>query len=398
MQMTLSAEESRVLEAIDEAATTALLQALVRCPSPNPPGHEEQTVACLAKACEAAGLTVEVGEVLPGRPNLYASVGPPGDDGMLVLGHTDTVPAGDGWTYDPFGATVESGRLVGRGAADMKGGLAAAVAAMTALVSARAPLRGRVTLAAVIDEEEHGRGVQAFLARRPKARCALVPEPTELETVTACRGNCYVEITVEGRAAHAGSAGRGRNAIYGAVRAVESIQRLNEVLADDPHPLLGRASWSVGTIHGGTATAMVPAACSISVDRRLLPGETGAQALGEVERSLGRLGLEEDGLRASAELLMEIPSFELAPDDPLVRVVQRASVDAGAPERPVGGWTAACDGGYVMRDGGIPAIVLGPGSVADQAHQPDESIELSEVFLAARIYALAMLRILKASR
>jgi acetylornithine deacetylase/succinyl-diaminopimelate desuccinylase family protein len=395
--MTLSAAESRVLDAVDEAATTSLLQALVRCPSPNPPGSEEQTVACLAKACEAAGLTIEIEEVLPGRPNLYASVGPPSDDGILVLGHTDTVPAGDGWTRDPFGASVESGRLVGRGAADMKGGLAAAVAAMTALLRTGVPLRKRVTLAAVIDEEEHGRGVRSLLARRPKARCALVPEPTELETVTACRGNCYVEITVEGRAAHAGSAWLGRNAIYGAVRVVESIRRLDDELAEATHPLLGRAAWSVGTIHGGIATAMVPAACSVTVDRRLLPGQTGAQALGEVERSLGRLALEEDGLRASAELLMEIPSFELPPDDPLVRVVQRASVDAGAPARPVGGWTAACDGGYVMRDGGIPSIVLGPGSVADQAHKPDESIELSEVFLAARIYALAMLRVLNAS-
>jgi acetylornithine deacetylase/succinyl-diaminopimelate desuccinylase family protein len=395
--MTLTAEESRVLAAVDEAALTALLQGLVRCPSPNPPGCEEQTVAYLAKACEAAGLSVELDQVLPGRPNLYASLGPPGDGGILVLGHTDTVPAGDGWTHEPFGGAVQSDRLIGRGAADMKGGLAAAVAAMAALVRAGAPLRERVTLAAVIDEEEHGRGVLAFLARRPKARCALVPEPTELETVIACRGNCYVEIAVEGQAAHAGSPEQGRNAIYGAVRAVESIRRLDDELATHTHPLLGRAAWSVGTIHGGTATAMVPAACSVSVDRRLLPGQTGAQALSEIERALGTLALEDDGLRASAALLMEIPSFELASDDPLVQLVQRASVDAGAPGRPVGGWTAACDGGYVMRDAGIPAIVLGPGSVADQAHKPDESIDLTEVFLAARIYALAMLRLLNAS-
>jgi acetylornithine deacetylase/succinyl-diaminopimelate desuccinylase family protein len=394
--MALTADESRVLAAVDEAALTALLEGLVRCPSPNPPGCEEQAVVYLAKACEAAGLSVELDPVLPGRPNLYALLGPPGGDGILVLGHTDTVPAGDGWTYEPFGASVESGRLVGRGAADMKGGLAAAVAAMGALLRAGVPLRERVTLAAVIDEEEHGQGVRAFLARRPKARCALVPEPTELETVIACRGNCYVEIAIEGRAAHAGSAELGRNAIYGAVQAVESIRRLDDELAAHTHPLLGRAAWSVGTIHGGTATATVPASCSVSVDRRLLPGQTGALALSEIQQALDRLALEDDDLRASAELLMEIPSFELASDDPLVQVVQRASVDAGGPKRPVGGWTAACDGGYVMRDAGIPAIVLGPGSVAEQAHKPDESVELAEVVQAARIYALAMLRLLSA--
>jgi len=394
--MALTAEESRVLTAVDEAEVTNLLQGLVRCPSPNPPGREEQAAAYLAEACEAVGLAVELDPVLPGRPNLYASLGPPDGGGILVLGHTDTVPAGEGWTYEPFGATVESGRLIGRGAADMKGGLAAAVAAMAALARAGVPLRERVTLAAVIDEEEHGQGIRAFLARRPSARCALVPEPTDLETVIACRGNCYLEIGVEGRAAHAGTAELGRNAIYGAARAVESIRRLDHELAAHRHPLLGRAAWSVGTIHGGTATAMVPADCSVSVDRRLLPGQTGAQALSEVERALEKLALEGDDLRAKAELLMEIPSFELAPDDPLVQVVHRASVEAGAPERPLGGWTAACDGGYVMRDAGIPAIVLGPGSVAEQAHKPDESIELAEVVLAARIYTLAMLRLLTA--
>jgi acetylornithine deacetylase/succinyl-diaminopimelate desuccinylase-like protein len=394
--MPLTAEESRALAAIDEAALTALLQGLVRCPSPNPPGCEEQTVAYLAKACEAAGLAVELDPVLPGRPNLYATVGPPSGGGVLVLAHTDTVPAGERWTYEPFGATVKSGRLIGRGAADMKGGLAAAVAAMGALARAGHPLREPVTLAAVIDEEEHGHGVRAFLARRPEARCALVPEPTQLETVIACRGNCYVEIEVEGRAAHAGSAEMGRNAIYGAVRAVESIRRLDDALAAHTHPLLGRAAWSVGTIHGGTATAMVPAVCSLTVDRRLLPGQTGAEALHEVKRALASLALGDEGLRGRAQLLMEIPSFELAPGDPSVQAVQRASVDAGAPKRPVGGWSAACDGGYLMRDAGIPAIVVGPGSVAEQAHKPDESVELAEVALAARVYALAILRLLNA--
>ncbi len=391
--MALSDEESRVLAAVDEVELTALLQALVRCPSPNPPGCEEQTVTRLASACEAAGLAVEVDPVLPGRPNLYASAGPPDEPGVLVLGHTDTVPAGDGWSGDPYGGSVEAGRLVGRGAADMKGGLAAAVAAMAALGRADVPLRRRVTLAAVVDEEEHGHGVRAFLARRPSAHVALVPEPTDLQTVIACRGNCYVEVAIEGRSAHAGSPEQGRNAIYGAARAVESIRRLDVELEDDTHPLLGRAAWSVGTIRGGTATAMVPAACSVSVDRRLLPGQTGAQALAEVERALGTLGLEDDGLRAKADLLMEIPSFEVAPDDPRVQAVQRASLDAGAPGLPLAGWTAACDGGYLMRDAGIAAIVLGPGSVAEQAHKPDESIELAEVVLAARIYALAMLRL-----
>jgi len=392
-RMALTGRESRVLAAIDDDELTAVATALVRSPSPNPPGREEPAAECLAGACEAAGLEVELDTVAPGRPNLYASLGPPGSSGMLVIGHTDTVPAGDGWTRDPFGATVEGGRLIGRGSADMKGGLAAAVAAMAALARAGVELREPVTLAAVVDEEEHGRGVRAYLERRPAARLALVPEPTELQPIIACRGNCYVEIEVRGRAAHAGSAEHGRNAIYGAVRAVEAVRRLDRALAAHVHPLLGRGTWSVGMIRGGTATAMVADHCTVSLDRRLLPGQTGEHALGEVRDALARLALEGDELQATATLLMEIPSFEVAPADPLVELVRQAAADAGGPELPVGGWTAACDGGYVMRDAGIPALVLGPGSVVEQAHKPDECVALAELAQAARIYALAMLRL-----
>ena len=391
--MALTGRESRVLAAIDDDELTALAAALVRCPSPNPPGHEEPAAQCLAGACEAAGLEVELDAVAPGRPNLYASLGPPGSSGVLVIGHTDTVPAGDGWTHDPFGATVEAGRLIGRGSADMKGGLAAAVAAMAALARARVKLREPVTLAAVVDEEEHGRGVRAYLERGPAARLALVPEPTELQPIVACRGNCYVEIEVHGRAAHAGSAEEGRNAIHGAVRAVEAVRRLDRALTADEHPLLGRGSWSVGMIRGGTSTATVADHCTVSLDRRLLPGQTGAQALAELREALARLALEDDELQAAATLLMEIPSFEVAAEDRRVELVRRAAADAGGPELPVGGWTAACDGGYLMRDAGIPALVLGPGSVVEQAHKPDESVALAELAQAARIYALAMLRL-----
>lgn len=391
--MGLTDEETRVLDTIDRDGLTELAAALVRCPSPNPPGREQEAAVCLARWCEAAGLEVELDAVAPGRPNLYATLGPAGAEGLLVLGHTDTVPAGDGWTHEPLGATVEAGRLIGRGSADMKGGLAAAAAAMAALARTGAAHRGPVTLAAVVDEEEHGLGVRRFLERRPSARLALVPEPTELQPIVACRGNCYVEIEVRGRAAHAGSPDQGRNAIHGAVCVVEAVRRLDGALAAHEHPLLGRGTWSVGMIRGGTSTAMVPAECSVSLDRRLLPGETGEQALADVREALAGLALGDDELHAKADLLMEIPSFEVGAQDPLVELVRRAAADAGGADLPAAGWTAACDGGYVMRDAGIPAIVLGPGSVVEQAHKPDESVALGELVQAARIYALAMLRL-----
>ncbi len=395
MRPMLTDPEQRLMEAIDLDEVAELVSKLVKQPSPNPPGGEEDVANRLAEACRERGLDVRLDEAAPGRPNVHASIGPAGPDGLLLLGHTDTVPPGEGWTRDPYGGVIEDGRLFGRGATDMKGGIAAAVIAMAALTREGVELSAPVMLAAVVDEEESGLGVRTMLERGGvEASAAIVPEPTDLQTIVACRGNCYVDVEVRGRSAHAGSPHAGRNAIYGATRVIDGVQRLDAELAVESHPLLGAGSWSVGVIRGGTGTAMVPDRCRVSIDRRLLPGQTGEGARDEIEALLAALDLTAQDLSASAELLMEIPSFEVPPDHPLVTVVREASIDAGGPDLPVAGWTAACDGGYLMRDTGMPAIVLGPGSVVEQAHRPDESVSVVAVVTAARAYALCAMRML----
>lgn len=391
--MSVSAAEQHVLDTIDSGELTELVRELVRRPSPNPPGTEADVAGFLAASCERLGLRAELEEVAPGRPNVYAALGPADRPGLLFLGHTDTVPAGEGWTHRPFDADLVDGRVIGRGAADMKAGIAAAVIAMAALQRSGVQLTRSVALAAVVDEEETGAGVRALLARPGfGAVAAIVPEPTELQTIIACRGNCYVAVEVTGRSAHAGSLQEGRNAIYGAVRVVEAIRDLHDQLASRRHPLLGAGTWSVGMIEGGSGTAMVPDRCRVSADRRLLPGESGEDALAQVDAAVASLQLDAAELGVRTELVMEIPSFEVPADHDLVRTAQGASLDAGAPEQPVAGWTAACDGGYLMRYAGIPSVVLGPGSVVDQAHRPDESVPVAELEVAARAYALAAIR------
>jgi acetylornithine deacetylase/succinyl-diaminopimelate desuccinylase family protein len=395
MRLVLTDREQGLIAAIDPGEVAELVSELVKQPSPNPPGAEEEVARQLADACRERGLDVRFDEAAPGRPNVHASVGPPGPVGLLLLGHTDTVPPGEGWTRDPYGGVIEDGRVWGRGATDMKGGIAAAVIAMAALARQGVELGGPVMLAALVDEEESGLGVRTMLERGGvEAAGAIVAEPTGLQTIVACRGNCYVDVEVRGRSAHAGSPHAGRNAIYGATRVIDGVQRLDAELAAETHSLLGAGSWSVGMVRGGTGTAMVPDRCRISIDRRLLPGQTGDGARDEIEALLAALDLPAQDLSASAELLMEIPSFEVPPDHPLVMVARRASIDAGGPDLPVAGWTAACDGGYLMRDTGIPAIVLGPGSVVEQAHRPDESVGVAEVVTAARAYALCAMRML----
>ncbi|WP_112240261.1 M20 family metallopeptidase [Kribbella monticola] len=391
--MSLSPTEQTVLDRIDEDLLVRTAQSLLQATGQNPPGDEAATVAALSAAATDLGLEVLAAPVEPGRDNV--SVVLPGGDGpgLLLLGHTDVVPVGEGWTRDPFGGELIDGRLYGRGASDMKGGLAAALIALAALRGV--PLSGPVELAAMVDEEETGKGIRSYVESVDRSFLGCITaEPTDLQTIIGARGDSYLRVEIHGRASHAGNPDGGANAIYGAVAVVGEIERLHEELAASPHPLLGAATWSVGRIDGGTGGSIVPAECVVIADRRLLPGESPDAVLAELRARVEGLGLSQRGLTFDLEMPMEMPAFETASSSSLVWVADGALADAGGPGLPLGGWTAACDGGFVARDLGVPVIVLGPGSVTTQAHRPDESVAVTELLIAARTYALTALRLL----
>ncbi len=406
--MSVTPAEQAVLDRIDEDLLVRVTAELLRAPGQNPPGEEAATVAVLTAAARELGLDVVTTPVEPGRDNVIITLagdneaegnGAEGNSaagagpGLLLLGHTDVVPIGDGWTTDPFGGEVRDRRIYGRGASDMKGGLAAALVALAALRGTG--LSGPVELAAVMDEEETGKGIRAYVAETQRSFVGCITaEPTDLQTIIAARGDSYLRVAVHGRASHAGNPADGANAIYGAAAVVAEIERLHATLAAGPHPLLGPATWSVGQINGGTGGSIVPAECVIVADRRLLPGESPAVVLDDLRRRVAALRLEDRGLTVDLDMPMEMPAFETPADADLVRVTEAARVDAGGPDLPLGGWTAACDGGYVARDLGVPVVVLGPGSVTTQAHRADESVAIPELAIAARAYALAALRLL----
>jgi acetylornithine deacetylase/succinyl-diaminopimelate desuccinylase-like protein len=414
----ISAAEQAVLDRIDEKWLVELTQSLLRATGQNPPGDEAATVAVLRAAAVELGLEVVETEVDPGRNNLSITL-PGGDEpGLLLLGHTDVVPIGDGWTTDPFGGELVDGRIHGRGASDMKGGLAASLAAMAALRDAG--LRGPVELAALVDEEETGKGIRAYVASKaagadagrdgaaadagpsgvgggalgPVFRGCITTEPTELQTIIGARGDSYLRVEVHGRSCHAGNPADGANAIYGAAAIVAEIERLHAELALRPHPLLGPATWSVGQISGGTGGSIVPAECVLVADRRLLPGESPTAILDDLRARVAALHLEDRGLTVDLAMPMEMPAFETPAGAELVRATDTALAAAGGPGLPLGGWTAACDGGYIARDLGVPVVVLGPGSVTTQAHRADESVSVAELITAARAYTLTALRLL----
>jgi acetylornithine deacetylase len=379
-----------IADLIEPEELTELLRLLVSTPSVT---GEEAAVADVAAAwLRARGVEAQVVEAAPGRPNVIASIGS-GPRGLVLNGHYDVVPAGDGWTRDPWGAEIADGRLYGRGSADMKAGVACAMAAFVAAARAVPEPKARLLLTLVIDEEDAGRGTRASIANGLDCDWAVVCEPTELRAVRAARGNCYLDVAVAGVSAHAGNPDLGVNAIHAAAQVVERVVALDRELQTRTHPLLIPPRTGVGVIEGGLLVSAVAPGCAIRIDRRTLPGEDGASALADLERVLAASPIEPRDAVVTVEMTMEMPPFETPAGHPLLEALSAAAQEAGAPAGEPLGVTYATDAGFIHRDGGIPVVVFGPGSVTE-AHKPDESVPLADLPIAARTYALLAHRVL----
>ncbi|GAA1423649.1 M20 family metallopeptidase [Agrococcus citreus] len=383
-----SAALEQALALIDEATVVADASSLILAASENPGGTELVAVRVLESIASRLGGRSRRQLVAPGRPNLSIRFGPDATEatpGVLMLGHSDVVPAGEGWAADPFNPRVADGWLTGRGAADMKGGIAAALQAMAAVHRAMpdAPLELLVT----VDEEDLATGIEAHLAATDPAaiyRACIVAEPTDMAVVIACRGAANLQVEVSGRAAHAGRPEDGASAITTAARIIDWVADDHARMRAGASGLLGSATWNVGRVEGGHGTSIVPDRCTLLIDRRLMPGETGSEALAQLEAGIAD-ALGSDGCTADATLLMEMPGFETAPTHPLVATAVEALVAEGVPA-PVEAWTAACEGGFIARHHGCPTVIVGPGDITGQAHQPDERVRIADLGAAARAY------------
>lgn len=392
--MTVSTSEGALLRSIDEHEIVSLTTALIDAGGENPGDTEEKTAKVLAEHCRALGFDVRTVEVAPGRPNVIVSIGSDERPGVLFVGHSDVVPAGTGWTTDPFSAVVRDGRIFGRGACDMKGGLAAVVAAMTAVHRAGLADEYPMTLACLVDEEDTGLGIRAFVAALPhrKYSCCVVAEPTDLVTIVGCRGAANLEIEVRGRSAHAGQPRNGANAISAAARIIGIIEGSQAELDANPDTDLGPATWNVGTITGGTGTSMVADRCVLTVDRRLVPGESAAGVVGDLRSRIESAGVTGGDIDVRIGIAMEMPGFLTSVSDGLVTTAVQSVLDTGS-GRSTDIWTASCDGGFVAQQMGIKTVVLGPGEIESQAHRPDESVAVQQLTDSARAYALIATRI-----
>ncbi len=379
-----------IADLIEPEELTELLRLLVSTPSVT--GAEQAVAEVAAGWLRERGVEAQIVEAAPGRPNVIASIGS-GPRGLVLNGHYDVVPVGDGWTRDPWGAEIVDGRLYGRGSADMKAGVACAMAAFVACARAVPDPKARLLLTLVIDEEDAGRGTRAAIADGLDCDWAVVCEPTELRAVRAARGNCYLDVAVAGVSAHAGNPDLGVNAIHAAAQVVERVVELDRELQTRTHPLLIPPRTGVGMIEGGLLVSAVAPGCTIRIDRRTLPGEDGAGALADLERMLAARPIEPVDAKVTVEMTMEMPPFETPAGHPLLAALSAAAQEAGAPDGDPIGVTYATDAGFIHRDGRIPVVVFGPGSVTE-AHKPDESVPLADLAIAARTYALLAHRVL----
>jgi acetylornithine deacetylase/succinyl-diaminopimelate desuccinylase family protein len=366
---------------IDPARLELLLKRLVAIDSTNPPGAESSVVAELAGHLRRHGIHVDIEYVLPGRPNLTAVIGRGTGRTLLLNAHTDTMPAGPGWSVPPLSALVEGGILYGRGACDAKGGLAAAAEAMVALAEAHVDLQGRVVLDAVIDEEAGASGTKAALASGRRADWAIVAEPTDLVIARVSNGQLDVALTVHGMAAHGSTPDDGRSAIADAAALVAEFEAAHERLRPFPHPIVGPASFSVGTIQGGIQASIVASECHIEVDHRILPGSSVEAATAEVDAVIETVRAARPGLEVTRRVTVAIEPVETAADSP-VCVALKAALEGTGARAVIGGLRATSDAAWLAA-AGIPTVVFGPGRLAD-AHRPDEQVVLADVEMAAR--------------
>ena len=335
------------------------------------------------------GVEVELVEAEPGRPSVLARLSRGEGRSLILSGHLDTVGV-DGMTIDPFDPVVEDDRLRGRGSADMKGGVAAMLAAARDAVAA--DWSGTLIVALSADEEESAAGCRRLVADGLRADAAIVCEPTELAVMPAHKGFTWIRVDFHGQAAHGSRPERGVDAIRHAGLFLARLDELEGTLVErKPHPLLGHGSIHAGTIRGGTVPSVYPSSCRLTLERRTLPGERVPAVLSEVEYLLGQLRSDEPSLNAELEVVLHRSGSQVETDHELVRVVGAALEDEGIETR-VEGMTAWVEAS-ILNEAGIPAVCFGPGSI-EEAHTADESVPVSEIESAHRVLLSAIRRFL----
>ena len=365
-----------------------LLRDLVAINSVNPtlvPGApgERDIADAVAAAMRSIGLEVSVDDAGGGRPNVVGVLesrvkGP----ALMFCGHTDTV--GVTGMRDPFTPVERDGRLYGRGAQDMKGGVAAMIDAARVVAEKGGPASGRLIVAAVVDEEHSSIGADALVASW-RADAGIVTEPTDLTIAIGHKGFAWLEIDVLGKAAHGSRPADGVDAIMRLGRVLTQLEaRDRELQGRTPHARMGTASLHASFVEGGHELSSYPDRARLTLERRTLPGEPDSEPLDEIEHILRTLAREDPSFRATARSIFRRPAYELDPDHPLPRLLGEAfSATTSRSASVVGAsfWTDAA----VLGHAGTPSVLFGPGGAG--LHSMEEYVNVADVLACRDVLA-----------
>ncbi len=387
-----------MLKFVGEGEIIELLQEMVRAQSVNPPADTRACASVLLEMLQAEGIDAEPVEGRPGAVNVVGRMisGQPGPK-LILNGHIDTVPDGDDWTVDPFGGELRDGYIWGRGTCDMKSGVAAMLMAMVELKRSGEPFGGEVVFQAVVDEETGSQfGTLHLIAQGycQGADFAVCTEPTSNRIELGNRGLRWLDVTVKGSASHAGRPGLGANAVTAAAAIIERIDALAFMTRDERFEIPA-PSISVTTIQGGHTVNVIPDRCSFSVDRRMLPGETGDQVLAELAAIIGPIQAERSGVQIEVQARPGCwDPYTIDPAEPVVGAAIDAALEVLGREPEIGYKAACTDASHLVTRAGIPTVLLGPGNER-LSHKADERIAVEALIQGTAICGSMLRRLLR---